>query len=268
VKQKLLTLPGLLLVLVAGANPVRAEVTLFEESFENGNLNQWTGKFGLSHHGQIVTDPLNPTNHALTFTLVNAAGDIFSASPISLAGLPGRFILSFDFLGLPVGGVAPSEYGGFAGIASGSGVTYFWLAGTYLPALTVPFPVATTLAADGQWHHYEVDFTDIATANNLTSLQLMLEDWYDRGSIPGDVYFDNVRLRGTLSPAVALIWPAVEVGWVSATNRLYQVQWTSQLNPNAWIDLGPPVRGNGSTNSVLDSTRDQPKKFYRVLTVE
>ena len=30
----------------------------------------------------------------------------------------------------------------------------------------------------------------------------------------------------------------------------------------------PPVRGNGSTNSVLDSTRDQPKKFYRVLTVE
>src|SRR5712692_11443907 len=114
-KQKLPKLPGLLLVLVAWAVPVRAQLTLFEESFESGDLNQWTGKFGLSHHGQIVTDPLDPTNHVLTFTQVNAAGDIFSASPISLAGLPVRFILSFDFLGLPVGGVAPSEYGGFAG---------------------------------------------------------------------------------------------------------------------------------------------------------
>ena len=45
---------------------------------------------------------------------------------------------------------------------------YYWLAGTYLPALTVPFPVATALAADGQWHHYEIDFTDIVIANNLT----------------------------------------------------------------------------------------------------
>jgi len=267
-KQILLTLPGLLLVLVSGAIPVRAQVTLFADNFENGNLNQWTGKFGLPHHGQIVTDPLNPTNHVLTFTLVNAAGDIFSASPISLTGLPARFILSFDFLGLPIGGVAPSEYGGFAGIAADSGVIYDWLAGTYLAALTVSVPVATVLAADGQWHHYEIDFTDVVVAKNLTSIQLMLEDWYDRGSIPGDVYFDNVSVRGTLSPAVAFIWPAVEVGWTSVTNRVYQVQWTSQLNPNVWIGLGPPIRGNGSTNSVLDSTRDQPKKFYRVLTVE
>jgi hypothetical protein len=48
--------------------------------------------------------------------------------------------------------------------------------------------------ADGLWHHYEVDFTEVVVANGFSSFQVMLEDWYDRGSIPGDIYFDNVRL--------------------------------------------------------------------------
>ena len=199
-KQKSLTLPGLLLILLAVATPVRAQFTLFEDSFESGNLNQWIGKLGLPHHGQIVTDPLNSANHVLTFADVNAAGDIFSASPISVDGLPRRFILSFDFLGLPIGGVPPSEYGGFAGVTTDPAgiLPHYWLAGTYLPALNVPASVATVLMADGLWHHYEVDLTEVVTANSLTSFQLMLEDWYDRGSIPGDVYFDNVRLAAPL----------------------------------------------------------------------
>ena len=198
--QKSLPLTGLLLMLLAVATPVRAQFTLFEERFESGNLNQWTGKAGLPHHGQIVTDPLNSINHVLTFSDVNAAGDIFSASRISVDGLPRRFILSFDFLGLPIDGVPPSEYGGFTGVTTDpAGVLpHYWLAGTYLPALNVPAPVATVLTADGLWHHYEVDFTEVVVANGLTSFQLMLEDWYDRGSIPGDVYFDNVRLAAPL----------------------------------------------------------------------
>src|SRR6185436_17728188 len=57
-------------------------IAVFEDTFEAGNLNQWTGKPGFEHQGQIVNDPLNPLNHVLTFTGVNAAGDIFSASPI------------------------------------------------------------------------------------------------------------------------------------------------------------------------------------------
>jgi len=199
-KRGLLMLPGLVLTLLAVATPARAGFTLFADSFESGNLKQWIGKLGLPHHGQIVPDPLNSANHVLTFTDVNAAGDIFSAAPISVDALPRRFILSFDFLGLPIGGVAPSEYGGFAGVTTDpDGVLpHYWLAGTYLPALNVPTSVATALTADGQWHHYEVDFTEVVMANHLTSFQLMLEDWYDRGCIPGDVYFDNVRLTAPL----------------------------------------------------------------------
>src|SRR5689334_7023164 len=141
---------------------IRADVTVFEDAFESGSLNQWTGKLGPEHQGKIVADPLNPANHVLTFTGVNAAGDVFSAVQIPTLGKQ-RFVLSFDFLALPVAGVVPNEYGGFAGITTDPagilGNPHFWLAGTYFPAINVPASVATVLATDGQWHHYEVDFT-------------------------------------------------------------------------------------------------------------
>jgi hypothetical protein len=206
-KSKPLT--ALLLMLLAATVSGRAQSTLFEDNFENGNLNQWTGKLGTPHHGQIVTDPLNPTNHVLNFTEVAAGGDIFNASPISLAGKPRPFILSFDFLGLPVGGASPFEYGGFAGITSDpDGVLpHYWLAGTYPPALNVPTNIATSLTADGQWHHYSVDFTALVLSNNLTTIQVMLEDWFDRSSIPGDVYFDNIRLVAGNVPTIEQLIP-------------------------------------------------------------
>jgi hypothetical protein len=206
-KEKLLA--GLWLTLLAVATPSPAQSILFADNFESGNLNQWTGKLGLPHHGQIVVDPLNPANHVLTFTAGAAGGDIFNASPISLPGQPQPFILSFDFLGLPIGSVPPLEYGGFAGITTDpDGVLpHYWLAGTYLPALNVPATVATTLTADGQWHHYSVDFTEVVLSNNLTSIQVMLEDWYDRLSIPGDIYFDNVRLTAGAVPTIEQLVP-------------------------------------------------------------
>jgi hypothetical protein len=189
-------LAGLSLTLLLAAIPGRAQSTLLTDNFESGNLDQWTGKLGLPHHGQIVTDPLNPANHVLTFTASATGGDIFNASPISLVGLPQRFILSFDFLGLAIGGVPPLEYGGFAGITTDpdGALPHYWLAGTLFDALNVPATVATVLTADGQWHHYSVDFTEVVLSNNLTSIQVMLEDWSDRLSIPGDVYFDNIKL--------------------------------------------------------------------------
>ena len=185
------------------AIPASAQVTVFEDAFESGNLSQWIGQFGTPHHhGQIVADPLNPANHVLTFTAVSAAGDIFSASRIPALG-GRRFVLSFDFLALPIEEVPPGEYGGFAGITTDPfGVLpHYWLAGTYAPALNVPGSVATVLATDARWHHYEIDFTDIIASNSVLSFQVMLEDWYDRGSIPGDIYFDNLRLLVGISSA-------------------------------------------------------------------
>jgi hypothetical protein len=188
---------------VLAAVTANAQVTLFADNFETGNLNQWTGKSGSAQHGQIVSDPLNPTNHVLNFTAVGYGGDIFSAIPATADPRWQHLKLSFDFLALPNGGVPPSEYGGFAGIATdNSGLTSLFMAGTYLPALDVPPPVGVVLATDGKWRHYEIDYTSVAQTNDLTKFLVTLEDWSGRGSVPGDVYFDNVKLTARLDPSV------------------------------------------------------------------
>ena len=200
-KVKLLH-PSSIALLLALTTADGAQLTVFEDTFESGNLSQWIGPSGTPHHGQIVPDPVNPANHVLTFTAVNAAGETFSTAAIPASASSKRYILSFDFLALPVSAVPPAEYGGFAGINTtpGWGLPHYWLAGTYLPALNVPASVATVLVTDGQWHHYEIDFTEIIASNSIFAFQVMLEDWYDRGSIPGDVYFDNVRVLVDLVP--------------------------------------------------------------------
>lgn len=186
--------------LIAATNTVaRADVEMFGDDFESGNLAQWTGKIGEPHHGAIVADPLNPGNRVLTFTGVNAVGDIFTAEKFDVSG-PRRYVLSFDFLGLANGNVTPIEYGGFVGITVEPlwEAVHYWFAGTHLPALNVDPSVATELVADGTWRRYEIDITDVIQTNGLTELHLMLEDWWERESIPGDVYFDNIKFVGVL----------------------------------------------------------------------
>ena len=103
---------GIVLVL-AGAGDSLAQ-TLFFEDFE-GTLSEWVGKDGGEHHGVIVPDPLRPGNHVLTFTGLNAAGDIFS--PLVPLTSGGRLVLSFEYLGNPTLGGVPDHLGGAIGFA-------------------------------------------------------------------------------------------------------------------------------------------------------
>ena len=192
---------GLVTLLVATANFAPADVILFQDNFESGNLDKWIGKPGAPHQGQIVADPLNPANHVLTFSGVTFSGDMFTAAPLNVSR-PRQYVLSFDFLGIPSG----VENGGFIGIASApaSDSQQFWLGGTDPSELNVPPSVATPLVADGQWRHYEIDFTEVVTANGLTQTLLMLEDWFNFGSVPGDAFFDNLRVVGVYDTAPIL----------------------------------------------------------------
>ncbi len=63
----------------------------------------------------------------------------------------------------------------------------------------------------------------------------------------------------------AHIWTAVEVGWDSQAGVQYQVQWSSEAAPAQWQNWGDPVVGTGAAMSVFDSTRNGPRKFYRVV---
>ncbi|MFO1478126.1 MAG: hypothetical protein U1F98_15930 [Verrucomicrobiota bacterium] len=189
--------------IAAAALPAAAQVVLFADNFERGNLNQWTNKFNDVPHAQIVADPLNPANRVLNFFQVNAGGDIFSARPARVDGTRQHVVLSFDFLGLPNPGTQPADIGGFAAIATdNTGYASWFVAGTYIPALNVPAPIATPLAADGQWHHYDIDVTDLVNAYGMTNIQVALEDWYGLDGIAGDAYFDNIVLTAKLDPSV------------------------------------------------------------------
>jgi hypothetical protein len=64
-------------------------------------------------------------------------------------------------------------------------------------------------------------------------------------------------------PALEIL-TAIELVWPSEADHLYQVQWTSSLDPQQWVTFGPPVKGTGTSVSVFDSARVHPHGFYRV----
>ena len=200
---------GLATLLAATVSLTHADITVFQENFEGTNLVQWIGKDGAPHQGQLVADPLNPANQVLSFTGVNASGDIFTAVPVDVSR-PRQYVLSFDFLGVPNSTLPGLENGGFIGISAaptGNDLLQSWIAGTFPLALTAPPSVATTLVADGQWHHYEIDFTAALDQLDLAQAFLMLEDWSNFGSLAGDAYFDNIKVVGVydIGPILAQV---------------------------------------------------------------
>ncbi|SPE56241.1 putative Mitogen-activated protein kinase kinase kinase [Verrucomicrobia bacterium] len=68
-----------------------------------------------------------------------------------------------------------------------------------------------------------------------------------------------------LEYVVPTVAAAVEFGWKSQTNVIYQAQYSTLLKANEWFDLGSLIQGNGSTNYFFDCAGDEPKKSYRVL---
>jgi hypothetical protein len=157
-----------------------ATVTLFFDDFES-DLSEWVGKSGTTSdaHGVIVPDPLQ-SDQALTFTQLNGAGDIFG--PITPVDSPtNQYRLSFDYLGLFQGEGNPDDLGGFIGTTAG------WLAGTSNASNG-----GNILQDNGQWNSYSFLFEADAP------VQVRIEDFSGSGGIPGDAYFDNVRLEAVL----------------------------------------------------------------------
>lgn len=155
---------------------------LFADDMSNG-LAQWTGKYGGEHQGIVVPDPLGTgRGDVLTFTGLNAAGDIFTVESFASSG---SITLSFDYLGLPMEGSVPNDLGGFFGIDESPPNAGVWLAGT-----SPIYSDAFALVDDGQWH------TIVLTLKGQTNpFHLMMEDWVTSDGVAGDVYFDNIRVE-------------------------------------------------------------------------
>jgi hypothetical protein len=138
-----------------------------------------------------VADPLQGANHVLTFTGLNAAGDIFTAAALPVGESNRHYVVKFDYLGVFVPG-SGENLGGFLGIFISASDPHYWIAGTADIGLNTPLGIHLT--DDNTWHHYEIDITPLIQENHLTQVHLMLEDWFSSGGVPGDAYFDNIQL--------------------------------------------------------------------------
>jgi hypothetical protein len=269
-------LSGAALLLAAGIGTLFAQQAvrppsprvLFQDNFEGGNLDQWTGNLHGSHSGIIVPDPLRPRNGVVTFTGLAANGDLFTIIPL-LVSTNQRHVLSFDYLGLAQEGSVPDNFGGFLGIATSvddwqQGRS--WLAGTDPSGITPPMGVE--LVDDGAWHHYEIDISRWVQQSGVSSFHLMLEDWRDIGGVAGDVFFDNIRLAEIPRPESRVQVHVTEVTacWESELYQNYQLQYRSVMAADGWTNTGDPVAGNGGTNCVADRIPlGELQRFYHVI---
>jgi len=81
-------------------------------------------------------------------------------------------------------------------------------------------------------------------------------------------FFGHSNVVAAAMPVLAIRVSEVEVSWRSESNRIYQVQYRSDLTTNRWTDLGPPVPGTGVNVGVFDKVpAGQPQRFYRVIQI-
>lgn len=179
---------------------------LFSDNFESG-LAAWTGKDGGSHSGFVISDPLNPGNHVLSFSSTAVGGDVFSVEGFAVDP-SSVYTVEFDYLGYRP--EAAGKYsGGYLGLDSGYNVRpEHWIfgEGAWVQDLHA--------IEDGAWHHYMWAFR--GDAYGISTLHLKMEDFATCGPIVGDALFDNVRLT-TVPESMSLV--ALSMGLLLALRR-------------------------------------------------
>ena len=97
---------------------VEAQVTILSDDFESGALSQWTGQNGGSTSGFITTDPLDASNHVLTFAAVTFGGTpaisvtVLSATTV-IAQSPAHAVGAVDLMVQTADGGTVTSAGGY-----------------------------------------------------------------------------------------------------------------------------------------------------------
>ena len=110
------------------------------------------------------------------------------------------------------------------------------------------------------WSLRALDFT--ATNSTLTLAFTGLQSGIYGAAL------DSVSI-GDVPLELSIRCSQVEVCWPSLTNFTYQIQYRSILTTSMWVNLGPPMTGNGSNNCILDTVAPEaPQRFYQVIRLE
>jgi hypothetical protein len=68
-------------------------------------------------------------------------------------------------------------------------------------------------------------------------------------------------------PPIAQIQSGVNVSWTSLSNINYQVQYSTVLASNTWVNLGAQINATGTNSSVFDAFGVGGNRFYRIVQV-
>lgn len=79
----------------------------------------------------------------------------------------------------------------------------------------------------------------------------------------------------TVTPIpVPVLQPATQTNgvlsltWNATTNVVYQLQYTTDLSPAGWIDLGNPITATNSIVTTFDAIASDSRRFYRVVLLQ
>ncbi len=86
---------------------------------------------------------------------------------------------------------------------------------------------------------------------------------------PNYLGFDDVTVTPVAAPTFSSAGRSgnnLNLGWVTQSNLIYQVQYTTNLAPANWINLGGTITATGTSLTVTDTNAvsTQPRRFYRL----
>ena len=79
---------------------------------------------------------------------------------------------------------------------------------------------------------------------------------------------DDVSVTAVSKPAfqaVAKSGGAVNLTWSAMNGLAYQLQYTTNLTQDSWVNVGNPVNASGGTASTPNPTPSNPMRFYRLI---
>jgi hypothetical protein len=103
----------------------------------------------------------------------------------------------------------------------------------------------------------------VSTTNNYgNKIELFSRSQIAQGGPQHSATIDFVSI--TSSPALS-IYTAIELGFFTQSNMLYQIQSSPDLS--TWTNFDSQIQGTGSNWFKTYSIRGQPQSFYRVQVV-
>ncbi|MEO8429193.1 MAG: hypothetical protein ABI651_19050 [Verrucomicrobiota bacterium] len=76
---------------------------------------------------------------------------------------------------------------------------------------------------------------------------------------------EKQALLAPVFQTVARTTGSIEFIWRAAAGLMYQMQYTTDLNPIVWNNLGSPVAPTNGTVTATDTITASRQRFYRIV---